>query len=241
MFSSLSVGRAGARRAGPVVSSHVMKAKTRRAAALPRRAPDGRAARPRRRRAARRCLGQPGRPSGAAAARRRADAAFLERHGQRPGRAGLVRAVARPARPWRERLVARRRVRSRGFRARSRRGRGHARTGPGVVGASLGGMARCARPARRSRRCFPPSVLVVVTPRLEANGVTRIISFMTDRPEGFASLEEAADAVAAYRQHRARRAISRVSRRTCAAATTAAGAGIGIRSSSARTAARAAA
>ena len=32
----------------------------------------------------------------------------------------------------------------------------------------------------------------------------RIVSFMTDRPDGFASLEEAADAVAAYREHRAR-------------------------------------
>ena len=47
-------------------------------------------------------------------------------------------------------------------------------------------------------------MLVDVTPRLEPGGVLRIISFMTDRPEGFASLEEAADAVAAYREHRAR-------------------------------------
>jgi non-heme chloroperoxidase len=47
-------------------------------------------------------------------------------------------------------------------------------------------------------------VLVDVTPRLEARGVSRIVEFMTARPDGFASLEEAAEAVAAYRSHRER-------------------------------------
>ena len=74
-----------------------------------------------------------------------------------------------------------------------------------VVGASLGGMAAlCAAGRGRRRALLAAVVLVDVTPRLEPRGVVRIISFMTDRPEGFASLEEAADAVAAYREHRAR-------------------------------------
>ena len=75
---------------------------------------------------------------------------------------------------------------------------------PAVVGASLGGMAALCAAGEAKSPLLSAVVLVDVTPRLEANGVTRIISFMTDRPEGFASLEEAADAVAAYRQHRAR-------------------------------------
>ena len=75
---------------------------------------------------------------------------------------------------------------------------------PVVVGASLGGMAALCAQGEAQGPLFAAVVLVDVTPRLEPGGVLRIISFMTDRPEGFASLEEAADAVAAYREHRAR-------------------------------------
>ncbi|MFM7068907.1 MAG: alpha/beta fold hydrolase [Actinomycetes bacterium] len=50
-------------------------------------------------------------------------------------------------------------------------------------------------------------VLVDVTPRLERSGVDRILDFMLDRmDEGYESLDEAADAVAAYQPHRSRRA-----------------------------------
>jgi non-heme chloroperoxidase len=75
---------------------------------------------------------------------------------------------------------------------------------PVVVGASLGGMAAMCAAGEAQGKLLSAVVLVDVTPRLEAGGVHRIISFMTDRPEGFASLEEAAEAVAAYREHRAR-------------------------------------
>jgi len=75
---------------------------------------------------------------------------------------------------------------------------------PVVVGASLGGMAALCAEGESQSGLLAAVVLVDVTPRLEPRGVMRIVSFMTDRPEGFASLEEAADAVAAYRQHRAR-------------------------------------
>ena len=37
---------------------------------------------------------------------------------------------------------------------------------------------------------------------MEPTGVVRIMDFMTARPEGFASLEEAADAIASYLPHR---------------------------------------
>ncbi|HEY8156179.1 MAG TPA: alpha/beta hydrolase [Myxococcota bacterium] len=75
---------------------------------------------------------------------------------------------------------------------------------PVVVGASLGGMTALCAEGESQDGLLAAVVLVDVTPRLEPRGVIRIISFMTDRPEGFASLEEAADAVAAYREHRAR-------------------------------------
>ena len=75
---------------------------------------------------------------------------------------------------------------------------------PVVVGASLGGMAALCAEGESRIDLLAALVLVDVTPRLEPGGVLRILSFMTDRPEGFASLEEAADAVAAYREHRER-------------------------------------
>jgi pimeloyl-ACP methyl ester carboxylesterase len=75
---------------------------------------------------------------------------------------------------------------------------------PAVVGASLGGMAALCAEGESQAPLLAAVVLVDVTPRLEPRGVVRIVSFMTDRPEGFASLEEAADAVAAYLEHRAR-------------------------------------
>ena len=75
---------------------------------------------------------------------------------------------------------------------------------PVAVGASLGGMAALCAQGEAREPLLAAVVLVDVTPRLEPGGVLRIISFMTNRPEGFASLEEAAEAVAAYREHRAR-------------------------------------
>jgi pimeloyl-ACP methyl ester carboxylesterase len=47
-------------------------------------------------------------------------------------------------------------------------------------------------------------VLVDVAPRLEPDGVARIGAFMLGHLDGFASLEEVADAVAAYNPHRPR-------------------------------------
>lgn len=72
------------------------------------------------------------------------------------------------------------------------------------VGASLGGMtglhAIHAKPTQ-----FSSLTLVDITPRPAAKGVTRILEFMADRAEeGFATLDEAADAIAEYQPHRPR-------------------------------------
>ncbi len=48
-------------------------------------------------------------------------------------------------------------------------------------------------------------MLVDITPRWEATGVERILGFMSAHPQGFESLEHAADEIAAYLPHRARK------------------------------------
>lgn len=71
-----------------------------------------------------------------------------------------------------------------------------------LVGASLGGatamwaLTEGLRPAA--------VVLVDIVPRPDPEGVARIRNFMSGNPDGFESLEEVADAVAAYNPHRPR-------------------------------------
>ena len=74
---------------------------------------------------------------------------------------------------------------------------------PVAVGASLGGMAALLAEGEDGG-VLAGVVLVDIAPRIEPGGVERIVSFMLAKPEGFASLEEAADAVAGYRRHRGR-------------------------------------
>jgi pimeloyl-ACP methyl ester carboxylesterase len=74
---------------------------------------------------------------------------------------------------------------------------------PIVVGASLGGIiglliASTPPPPLRAL------VLVDITPRVEKTGAQEVSAFMGSAPSGFASVEEAADAVAAYLPHRQR-------------------------------------
>jgi non-heme chloroperoxidase len=75
---------------------------------------------------------------------------------------------------------------------------------PALVGASLGGLISMLAEGESEAQVCRALVLVDVTPRLEPEGVGRIIEFMTAQPEGFASLEQAADAVADFRPHRER-------------------------------------
>jgi pimeloyl-ACP methyl ester carboxylesterase len=74
---------------------------------------------------------------------------------------------------------------------------------PVLVGASMGGLVGIAAQARHA--CFAAMVLVDITPRWDARGVERILGFMGAHPDGFASLDAAADAVAAYLPHRPRK------------------------------------
>lgn len=70
---------------------------------------------------------------------------------------------------------------------------------PAVVGASLGGMAAMMGAGEIQPDMFSCIVLVDVTPRLNMEGVARIFEFMSSNIEsGFATLEEAADAIASY-------------------------------------------
>jgi pimeloyl-ACP methyl ester carboxylesterase len=74
---------------------------------------------------------------------------------------------------------------------------------PILVGASMGGLL--ALRAQAEHAAFRALVLVDITPRWEAAGVERILVFMRAHPEGFASVDEAADAIAHYLPHRKER------------------------------------
>lgn len=79
----------------------------------------------------------------------------------------------------------------------------HATPRPIWVGASMGGLIGLIAQAESAQRAFSALVLVDITPRWEARGVERILSFMRARPEGFATVEDAQAAVARYLPHRA--------------------------------------
>lgn len=51
---------------------------------------------------------------------------------------------------------------------------------------------------------IPVEIHVYTGPRVETEGVGKIHAFMTQKPEGFDSLQEVADAIASYQPHRAR-------------------------------------
>jgi len=74
---------------------------------------------------------------------------------------------------------------------------------PALVGASLGGLASTLLLGER-KGAGSALVLVDVTPSHAPSGADKIREFMQANPDGFASLNEAADAVAAYLPHRRR-------------------------------------
>ena len=78
---------------------------------------------------------------------------------------------------------------------------------PVAVGASLGGIASLLAEgnARKDGAVFSALVLVDITPRIDLDGVAKVQGFMRAHArEGFGSIAEAADAVAAYLPHRPR-------------------------------------
>lgn len=76
---------------------------------------------------------------------------------------------------------------------------------PFIVGASLGGVAGLLANALAEKEISRALVLVDVAPRSNPAGIARILDFMAASPDGFASLEEAAAAVAAYQPQRKQR------------------------------------
>jgi pimeloyl-ACP methyl ester carboxylesterase len=76
---------------------------------------------------------------------------------------------------------------------------------PALIGASLGGIAGMTVEAILAPGTFSSLTLVDIVPRADPEGVAKIIGFMGARlEEGFHSLEEAADSIAAYLPHRPR-------------------------------------
>jgi pimeloyl-ACP methyl ester carboxylesterase len=73
-----------------------------------------------------------------------------------------------------------------------------------LIGASMGGLTGILAAHEAGPELVTKLVLVDVVPRFEKNGSARIRDFMFSGVDGFETLEEAADAVAAYLPHRPR-------------------------------------
>ena len=73
---------------------------------------------------------------------------------------------------------------------------------PTIVGASMGGLTAMVAIGEGKVPTASRLVLVDIAPRIEAAGVTRILTFMKAHPEGFVSLDDARDAIATYNPHR---------------------------------------
>jgi non-heme chloroperoxidase len=74
---------------------------------------------------------------------------------------------------------------------------------PVLVGASMGGGVSLVA-AGEDRVDATALVLVDIAPRIDPGGVAKIGAFMEQRPEGFESLDQVADAIASYQPHRSR-------------------------------------
>lgn len=75
---------------------------------------------------------------------------------------------------------------------------------PAVVGASMGGMSSLLAQQSASEQLFSSVVLVDVTPRMNLDGVARIMQFMSAHPDGFADLDEASEVIAGYNPNRSK-------------------------------------
>lgn len=75
---------------------------------------------------------------------------------------------------------------------------------PVLVGASLGGLSSLLALGQPSPPVVRGLVMVDVAATLRPQGVKRVMAFMHAHPDGFESLEHAADVIAAYLPHRER-------------------------------------
>jgi non-heme chloroperoxidase len=74
---------------------------------------------------------------------------------------------------------------------------------PVLVGASMGGGVSLVA-IGEDRVDATALVLVDIAPRIEREGTDKIQAFMSQKPEGFETLDEVADAIASYQPHRNR-------------------------------------
>ena len=70
---------------------------------------------------------------------------------------------------------------------------------PLLVGASMGGVCALAAQGTSEQQLFKGMVLVDIAPDVDMEGGRRIVNFMSAKPEGYADLDEAAEAIGAYR------------------------------------------
>ncbi|MDX3886281.1 MAG: alpha/beta fold hydrolase [Sphingomonas sp.] len=75
---------------------------------------------------------------------------------------------------------------------------------PILIGASLGGLSSMLACGEEPRAPLSALVLVDIVPRLERSGGDHVVGFMRGTKDGFDSLEQAAEAIAAYLPHRPR-------------------------------------
>jgi pimeloyl-ACP methyl ester carboxylesterase len=73
----------------------------------------------------------------------------------------------------------------------------HLSSPPVLVGVSMGGLSALAAAGEAIAPIARALVLVDVTPRINAGGAEKIMTFMRSHVQGFASLDEAAQAVTA--------------------------------------------
>lgn len=69
-----------------------------------------------------------------------------------------------------------------------------------AVGASMGGLISILAAGYAEQPLIDALVLVDIAPQIEASGADRVAAFMTANPQGFESLQAAAEFVAAYRR-----------------------------------------
>ena len=75
---------------------------------------------------------------------------------------------------------------------------------PALVGASMGGATALYLVGTRDEPVAAALVLVDIVPQINPGGAAKIRAFMNANPDGFATLDEAAQAVGAYNPHRPR-------------------------------------
>jgi pimeloyl-ACP methyl ester carboxylesterase len=75
---------------------------------------------------------------------------------------------------------------------------------PALVGASMGGAAALTLVGTDEKMIAAALILVDIVPRMDSNGASKVRDFMKSHIEGFATLENAADAVSAYNPTRPR-------------------------------------